>query len=73
MMRFESRVPVNACKAVKGQGMPLKGRPFICGNLFLEIHIHFPEKLDASMMLLLDDVLPRSVNSAEIRDASRLH
>lgn len=55
-------------KAVKGQGMPLKGRPFICGNLFLEIHIHFPEKLDASMMLLLDDVLPRSVNSAEIRD-----
>ena len=53
--------------------MPLKGRPFICGNLFLEIHIHFPEKLDASMMLLLDDVLPRGVNSAEIRDASRLH
>ena len=53
--------------------MPLKGRPFICGNLFLEIHIHFPEKLDASVMLLLDEVLPCGVNSAEIRDASRLH
>ncbi|CAE7816925.1 DNAJA1 [Symbiodinium sp. CCMP2592] len=55
-------------KAVKGQGMPLKGRPFICGNLFLEIHIHFPEKLDASVMLQLDEVLPCGVNSTETRD-----
>ncbi|CAE6925650.1 DNAJ1 [Symbiodinium natans] len=52
-------------KAMKEQGMPLKGRPFSYGNLFLEINVCFPEKLDVAVISLLDNVLPRTEHLAE--------
>ena len=52
-------------QAMKEQGMPLKGRPFSYGNLFLEINVCFPEKLDVAVISLLDNVLPRTEHLAE--------
>mmetsp|Transcript_19592 Transcript_19592/g.45550 ORF Transcript_19592/g.45550 Transcript_19592/m.45550 type:complete len:350 (-) Transcript_19592:290-1339(-) len=53
-------------KVIKGQGMPLKGRPFICGNLFLELCVLFPEKLDASAVSMLQDILPKPEVSEQL-------
>jgi len=45
-------------KAVKGEGMPTHGRPFVFGNLFIVLTIRFPDAIDPRLMLKLREALP---------------
>jgi len=45
-------------KAIKGEGMPLFKNSMLRGNLFIDITIEFPEKVEADAIAALKKVLP---------------
>ena len=45
-------------KALKDEGMPTHGSPFIFGTLFLVLAIRFPDAVDAALVPRLREVLP---------------
>ena len=48
VVRSHTPLACDSTMAVKGQGMPLKGQPFSCGNLFLLFKVCFPKQLTAA-------------------------
>lgn len=52
-------------KAVKGQGMPLKGQPFSFGNLFLQLKVSFPT-LDPSQRNLLAELVAQDGEDGQV-------
>lgn len=45
-------------KVIKDEGMPLHGRPYQKGNLYVQFKVEFPESLDVDAFAALRKVLP---------------
>lgn len=44
--------------AVKDEGMPSRGNPFVRGNLYIAFHVQFPTRLDTEVITQLRQLLP---------------
>jgi len=45
-------------RCVNDEGMPVHGRPYEKGNLYIRFHLQFPDELDAATMDELRKLLP---------------
>jgi DnaJ family protein A protein 2 len=44
--------------AIKDEGMPSRGNPFVRGNLYIAFHVRFPKQLSTEQISTLRQVLP---------------
>nr|QKY15040.1 dnaj-like protein/chaperone protein dnaj 2 (DJA2) [Polytomella parva] len=51
-------------KRIADEGMPLHGRPFTKGNLYIHFSVKFPDSLEAEQVEALSSVLPLSPEAA---------
>lgn len=51
-------VKPDSFKAINDEGMPLHGRPFMKGKLYIHFNVEFPETLPAEQVASLEKVLP---------------
>ncbi|KAF8063079.1 ATJ2 [Scenedesmus sp. PABB004] len=59
-----------AFKVVPEEGMPVAGRPFIKGNLYIKFEVDFPESLDPALVTSLAAVLPAGAGDAGAANGS---
>jgi len=60
-------------RAVKGEGMPTHGQPFVLGTLFLVLPIRFPDTVDPALAAQLRRALPGPENVVDEEGAEICH
>ena len=56
----------NSWKSIQDEGMPMHGRPFEKGNLYIHFKVVFPEELSQEQVGALRSVLPGPAPSASL-------
>lgn len=59
-------VAPDALREVRNEGMPLAGRPYEHGNLYIEFHLLFPERIAATHLDALRKALPQGLAAPTI-------
>ncbi|GFQ02583.1 Dnaj protein homolog [Phtheirospermum japonicum] len=60
-------VKPNSYKAINDEGMPMYGRPFMKGKLYIHFNVEFPDSLAAEQVEALEKILPPK-NQTQLTD-----
>ncbi|KAL6202619.1 hypothetical protein ACLB2K_026327 [Fragaria x ananassa] len=61
-------VKPDSFKAVNDEGMPMYGRPFMKGKLYIHFSVEFPETLSLEQVKALEAALPSRASSQQLTD-----